>query len=442
MKVFNYSFFSFFRKNANGGLLLIISAILAIIIANSEYTLLYSNLLDYTLSFYVGDTNILSHHGNPFTIKTMINECLMVIFFFHVGLEIKREVLVGELSSIRKAMLPVIAAIGGVITPVGIYLLFNHDALSIRGAAIPMATDIAFALGILCLLGKRVPLSLKIFLTAFAIVDDIGGILVIAFLYTSSLDVSSLFIGISLFVGLLIINKIGIYAKTIYILVGVLIWYFFLQSGVHSTIAGVLVALAIPAYPRLDIKKYIDRMKKSIQSFPYTDNKDIVLTHEQTSELKNIEAASDRVISPLQYMEDKLGGFVNYIILPLFAFANAGIVLSDNWHELLGVVTFGVAIGLFVGKLIGISLFTWLSVKLNITTLPEDIKWEYILGVACLGGVGFTVAIFMANLSFGDSSSIYLNQAKFGIIVGSILSGVVGYILLNKALPKKTATTK
>ena len=436
-KTFGYSFFSFFRYNVSGGIILMVMAVLAMIVANSPWSSYYLEFLKYPISLSFGDFNVLNHHGEPLTMAMFINDCLMVIFFFHVGLEIKREVLVGELSSIKKASLPILAAIGGMVVPVLIYFLFDHASPASRGMAIPMATDIAFSLGVLSLLGKRVPLGLKIFLTAFAVVDDIGGILVIALFYNSGIEFSALFMALAILLVLFVLNKMKVQLRALYVILGIAVWYFFLQSGIHSTVAGVLVAFMIPAHPKLKIQKYIDRIRKSVNTFPESKQESIVLTNDQIHELKNIEAASDRVISPLQYMEDKLKGLVNFFILPLFAFANAGIALNGGTGDLWGTVTFGVIAGLVLGKPIGIFCITWLSVKLKLVSLPDEISWEMIFGVACLGGIGFTVSLFIANLSFDEISQEILNQAKLGIIVGSIISGIIGYSLLKLFLSKK-----
>lgn len=413
-----------------------IVAVLAMILANSTWSPYYLGFLDHPISLRFGDFNLLSHHGMPLTMASFINDSLMAIFFFHVGLEIKREILVGELSSVRQASLPIIAAIGGMILPVLVYLMVEHVFPGSKGMAIPMATDIAFSLGVLSLLGKRVPLSLKIFLTAFAVVDDIGGILVIALFYTASIQWSYLLIAFGIVAILFVACYLRVNKRALYFILGVAVWYLFLQSGVHSTIAGVLVAFTIPSRPGLKIGKYIDRIKHSINTFPKTKDESIILTNDQIYELKNIEEASDKVISPLQYMEDKLHGMVNYFILPLFAFANAGVMFSGS-GEVLGAVTWAVALGLIIGKPIGIFSFTWLAVKLKLASLSEGINWKTIFGVSCLGGVGFTVSLFIADLSFGRSEMELLNQAKLGIIIGTIVSGVIGYSFLRFTLSKK-----
>jgi len=299
-----------------------------------------------------------------------------------------------------------------------------------------MATDIAFSLGVLSLLGKRVPLSLKIFLTAFAVVDDIGGILVIAVFYSSHVAYGYLLVAALLFVLLYFIGKHGATNKLFFLIIGVIIWYLFLQSGIHSTIAGVLFAFIIPAKPQLHVGKYIERIRRIINTFPTMEGNSIVLTNEQIAKLKQVESASDRVISPLQSLEDNLHGAVNYIILPLFAFVNAGVVFSGG-GEVMGEVSIAVALGLLCGKFLGIYFFTWLAIKSRLAPMPEGMNWKNIAGVSLLGGIGFTVSLFIANLSFGSTYPILLNQAKFGVLSGTVLAGALGYIVLYLVLPKK-----
>lgn len=438
-KPFNQSFRTFFKHNVNGGVILLVVAILAMIVANSSWSDLYFEIWDYPISLQIGEFNLFSHHGHPLTLSAFINDALMAIFFFHVGLEVKREILVGELSSASKASLPIIAALGGILLPVILYLSIAGAEPYSRGAAIPMATDIAFSLGVLSLLGKRVPMSLKIFLMAFAVVDDIGGILVIAIFYSSNIEINYLLIALFLFLVLCIANYKRVSNILLYIVVGIGIWYLFLQSGIHSTIAGVLVAFTIPAQPRLDVSKYINRIKLSVESFPQQITSSQILSKDQITELKNIEAASNKVISPLQYIEDRLHGVVNYFIMPLFAFVNAGIVFNGSLMDSVGKVTFAVLIGLIFGKFIGIFSFTWIAVKLKLVSLPSGCRWKEISGVAMLGGIGFTVSLFIANLSFGTEHIDLLNQAKLGIVGGTLISGILGFIILNKVLPQEIA---
>lgn len=437
MKTFDYSFLSFLKHRVNGGMVLMIVAVLAMVVANSPWADAYHAFWSHPVSLQVGSFNLFSHHGEPLTLMAFINDALMAVFFFSVGLEIKREVLVGELSSLRQALLPIIAAVGGMLIPVLLYFALTAGTPAADGLAIPMATDIAFSLGVLSLFGKRVPLSLKIFLTAFAVVDDIGGILVIAFGYTSHLDVAYLLGALGVLLLLAVANRMRVMSRTFYCWAGIVVWYLFLQSGVHATIAGVLVAFTIPSIPCLNVKKYIARIRENVAEFPHFDKSSILLTPNQIDILKSIESASDRVISPLQFMEDRMHGMVNYLIMPLFAFANAGITLSGAEGAVAGLVTYAIVIGLVLGKSVGIYLFTWLAVRSRVTALPQGMNWQNVAGVSLLGGIGFTVSLFIANLSFGETDEVLLNQAKLGVLVGTVLAGVLGYVVLRYVLPKQ-----
>lgn len=437
MKTFDYSFLSFLKHRVNGGMVLMIVAVLAMVVANSPWADAYHAFWSHPVSLQVGSFNLFSHHGEPLTLMAFINDALMAVFFFSVGLEIKREVLVGELSSLRQALLPIIAAVGGMLIPVLLYFALTAGTPAADGLAIPMATDIAFSLGVLSLFGKRVPLSLKIFLTAFAVVDDIGGILVIAFGYTSHLDVAYLLGALGVLLLLAVANRMRVMSRTFYCWAGIVVWYLFLQSGVHATIASVLVAFTIPSIPCLNVKKYIARIRENVAEFPHFDKSSILLTPNQIDILKSIESASDRVISPLQFMEDRMHGMVNYLIMPLFAFANAGITLSGAEGAVAGPVTYAIVIGLVLGKSVGIYLFTWLAVRSRVTALPQGMNWQNVAGVSLLGGIGFTVSLFIANLSFGETDEVLLNQAKLGVLVGTVLAGVLGYVVLRYVLPKQ-----
>lgn len=430
---------NFSSMNITASILLFLAAISAAIIANSPVAPAYQEFLSHELHLRIGDFNLLSHGGQNLRMLEFINDGLMTIFFLMVGLEIKRELLVGELSSFRKAALPFIAACGGMLFPVLIYMLVcPPGSTGGQGLAIPMATDIAFSLGVLSLLGSRVPLSLKIFLTAFAVVDDIGGILVIAIFYSSHVSYGYLLVAALLYVLLYFIGNRGSTHKIFILVIGVIIWYLFLQSGIHSTISGVILAFVIPAKPRLNVGRYIERIRRIISDFPVMKSGSIVLTNEQIAKLKEVESASDRVISPLQSLEDNLHGAVNYLILPLFAFVNAGVVFSGG-GELVGSVGIASALGLVFGKFIGIYLFTWLAIKTKLTPMPTGMTWKNLSGVALLGGIGFTVSLFIANLSFGAEYPVLLNQAKFGVLSGSILSGLLGYLVLWTVLRRKRA---
>ena len=432
--------FSFQRAthyHINGGILLMGIVLLAMLVANSPWSEAYMKFWNKEVYLQIGDFNIFNHHGTPMTLMTFINDVLMTIFFFSVGLEIKREILVGELSSFRKALLPIIAACGGMILPVIIYFTMTHGTPAENGLAIPMATDIAFSLGVLSLFGKRVPISLKIFLTAFAVVDDIGGILVIALFYTSHLDMIFLIYATIVVLLLCAGNRIGVHNQWFYITLGFVLWYFFLQSGIHATIAGVIAAFTVPSKPHFKTGKYINFIKQNIDEFPDIQSENIILSKTQISVLKSIESASDKVISPLQSLEDGLHPLVNYFVIPLFAFANAGIVLVSEYggQMEMGLLTWAVMIGLVAGKFIGIYLFTWLAIKSRLSVLANGMTWSNLAGISLLGGIGFTVSLFIANLSFGDDI-IMLSQAKLGVLLGTAIAGILGCVVLYFTLPR------
>ena len=434
------------RRHASGGNILIAATVLALLVANIPgINNLYFNFWDQEVRLQLGDFNIFSHSGHPMTLLSFINDALMAIFFFSIGLEIKREILVGELSSFKQALLPIVAAIGGMIVPVVIYFLFAAGTDYSAGAAIPMATDIAFSLGVLTMLGKRVPVSLKIFLTTLAVVDDIGGIVVIAAFYSSHIEAILLLYAAGLLGLLLLGSFLRIKSKIFYLTIGGIVWFLFLNSGIHPTIAGVLVAFCVPATPVFAPKKYIKAIRRSIAHFRGEDDelltKRTILNKDQMNWLKEIESASDKVISPLQELEDSLHPIVNYLIVPLFAFANAGIFLLDT-DPLSAVEGISLAIicGLVIGKFVGILLFSWLTVKLRLAPMPEHANWAMMASVAMLGGIGFTVSLFIATLSFGGGTAHeieLLNHAKLGIVVGSLLSGFIGFALLHKTLPRQ-----
>lgn len=433
------------RNYANGGNVLIFATALALIVVNvPALTELYNSLWAHELALQVGSFNLFSHHGQPMSIMAFINDALMALFFFSVGLEIKREVLVGELSSFRNALLPIIAAIGGMVVPVLLYFSMAKGSDYADGWAIPMATDIAFSLGVLAMLGKRVPIGLKIFLTTLAVVDDIGGILVIAIFYSSSIDANLLIWAAGCIAVLIIGAMIGIQSKMFYAFFGTFVWFFFLNAGIHPTIAGVIVAFTIPAKPVFAPKNYIKTIRKNIAYFSHDDDESLnrrsILDKDQMNWLKEIETASDKVISPLQDMEDTLHPLVNYIIVPLFAFANAGIFFGDmEFSQLFHGIAPAIIIALVLGKFIGIFTFSWLTIKLGLAPMPEGGNWARLASVSMLGGIGFTVSLFIANLSFGTGDpvmSLLLNDAKLGILVASLLAGLLGWSLLHFTLPK------
>ncbi len=434
------------RRHASGGNILIFATVLALIIANIPgVNATYFEFWDQPVRLQIGDFNLFSHSGEPMTMLQFINDALMAIFFFTIGLEIKREVLVGELSSFRQALLPVMGAIGGMIVPVSIFFLMSRGTDYTAGTAIPMATDIAFSLGVLAMLGSRVPLSLKIFLTTLAVVDDIGGIIVIAVFYSTHIDFMSLVYGLLLLGVLQLGSVFHLKSKIFYLGIGGLVWFLFLNSGVHPTIAGVLVAFCIPATPVFAPKRYIKAIRRAISNFNQEDDESLsrksILDKQQMNWLKEIESASDKVISPLQELEDSLHPVVNNFIIPLFAFANAGIFLLDiEPSTVFEGLSLAIIIGLVAGKFLGIFCFSWLTVMLKLAPMPERANWKMLASISVLGGIGFTVSLFIANLSFGGGAEALLNHAKIGIVVGSLLSGVLGYLSLRYSLPKPSRT--
>ncbi len=430
-------------RHATGGNILILATVLAFIVANLPGVRdLYSAFWLKEVRLQIGNFNVFSHDGHPMTVLTFINDALMAVFFFSIGLEIKREVKVGELSSFRKALLPIIAAIGGMIMPVVVFSLLAAGSDYAGGAAIPMATDIAFSLGVLAMLGKRVPVGLKIFLTTLAVVDDIGGIIVIAVFYSGHIEYTLLLIAAALLGLLYLGGRIQIQSKIFYAGIGGVVWFLFLNSGIHPTIAGVLVAFCVPSIPVYAPKKYIKNIRQAIGHFRAEDdevlNSRTILNHEQLNWLKEVESASDKVISPLQDLEDSLHPIVNYFIVPLFAFANAGIfLLGFSPAEVFSGVSLAVILGLVIGKFAGILGFSWLAVKFKLAPMPVHTDWHMMASVALLGGIGFTVSLFIATLTFGadPTMSALLDQAKLGIVTGSILSGIGGFIWLHRTLP-------
>lgn len=434
------------RNYANGGNVLIFATALALLVANVPFlTELYNSLWTHEIALRVGSFNLFSHHGHPMSVMDFINDALMALFFFSVGLEIKREALVGELSSFRNALLPIIAAVGGMAVPVILFLAMAGETEYSGGWAIPMATDIAFSLGVLAMLGSRVPVGLKIFLTTLAVVDDIGGILVIAIFYSSSIDFSLLLWAAGCIAVLVVGGYLGIQSKLFYAFFGTFVWFFFLNAGIHPTIAGVVVAFTIPAKPVFEPKKYIKIIRKNIGYFLHDDDENLnsrrILDKKQMNWLKEIESASDKVISPLQDMEDTLHPLVNYIIVPLFAFANAGIFFGGmEFSQLFSGIAPAIIIALVVGKFLGIFIFSWLTIMLGLAPMPEGGNWSRLASVSVLGGIGFTVSLFIANLSFGKDIpglSLLLNEAKLGILVASLLAGVLGWLLLHISLPRE-----
>ena len=442
----NYPFTSMLRKYVSSSVLLVLATVAALIIANSSWGDIYRSVWEMPVRVSLGDFNIYSHNGHPMSLGAFINDYLMAVFFLSVGLEIKREILCGELSSMKKALAPIIGACGGMIIPVVVFFLIcPKDPAMERGMAIPMATDIAFSLGCLSIFSKRCPISLKIFLAALAVADDLGGIIVIAIRYTEHLNLLYLLISALLVVVLCIGNWRGIRTKAFYINTGLVLWYFMLGSGVHATIAGVMLAFCIPANIPRGTKFYIARIRRQLDHFPATvvtredRNKPVVLSDEEIAILKSVESASDHLVSPLQDMEDVLKMSVNYHIIPLFAFANAGVNLAGmSLMTLFSGVGLAVFLGLLVGKFCGVFSFTWLGIKLGFIQMPQNANWMSFASICMLCGIGFTVSMFMAALSYPSvEHADLLNDAKLGILCGSMASAIVGCLMLNHFLPKE-----
>lgn len=379
----------FLRLEAAGGLVLMATAVLALIVANSPFAVHYTVLLDLPLAISVGTFGI----AKPLLL--WINDGLMAVFFFLIGMELKREVVEGHLSNLRQAILPAFAAVGGMLVPAAFYTVFNWtDSVAMKGWAIPTATDIAFALGVLSLLGKRIPAALKVFLLSVAIFDDLGAIFVIALFYTADLSSLSLAVAAGLILSLAALNRVGVMRPAAYILVGISLWVAVLKSGVHATLAGVVLAMFIPL-------RVPDRSRS------------------QTSE------------SPLRHLEHMLHPWVAFGILPVFAFANAGVSIvelsiKDAFHPVpLGIVT-----GLFLGKQMGVLALCWIATRMRIASLPEGVGWWQLYGTALLCGVGFTMSLFIASLAFEQGSTAYLGLERLGILIGSLISALLGYIVL------------
>ncbi len=416
-----------------GGMLLMICTAIALYLANSSWAHDYHELLTTPIDVGLGNSHL------KLDIHHFINDALMAIFFFVVGLEIKREVLVGELSHVSEAILPALAALGGMIVPAAIFLALNANQPGEKGWGIPMATDIAFSLGILSLLGKRVPLAAKVFLTAFAIVDDIGASLVIAFFYTESITWSALGIASLFLVCLVICNVTGVRRSSPYVFLSVLLWLCFLKSGVHPTIAGILAALTIPARPRLQSDEFLisTRMLLDRIEEKRAEEANVLKNKEKHAMISDVEMASKLTQTPLKRFENSLHHWITFFIMPVFALANAGITFDGGLlSKLTHTVTIGILVGLILGKQIGVTLFAWLAVKLGWARPPRGVSWPMLYGLSWLGGVGFTMSLFITNLAYGRSSE-NLDDAKVGILLGSAIAGLGGSLTVWWTLPRE-----
>ena len=435
-------------QKPNASLLLFAATIIAMVLANSPWAHKYHLLLAFPIDLQAGQFNFFAHHGETMSMLAFVHDALMAVFFFVIGLKIKQEVLIGELSSVRKALLPIIAACGGMIVPVLFYMLVCNTPPEVNGAAIPMATDIAFALAVLGLLGKRVPLSMRIFLTALAVVDDIGGIIIIALFYSGHIAFEPLLISLIVLALLYVGGKFRVHNRLFFYIGGFIVWLLFLESGIHPTIAGVLIAFTVPARPVVKLDDFTCDMTGYLNMLDYTEvrqsRKAEVLTPTQIQVLNNIHTLADKTISPLQTIADKLHPLVNYVILPLFAFVNAGVTFGDIQPQTLVNVPLAVFVGLFVGKTLGIFSFSYLFACTPFASMPTGMSKRNLFGVSMLGGIGFTVALFIANLSFDGSTAAgadLLNQAKLGVFTGSFISGLCGYLVLKWVLPKEKVET-
>ena len=425
-------FEEFLHAQTTTGLILIIMTILALVLANTSLYETYSHFFHMNIDFNVGSW-ALSH-----SLHHWINDGLMAIFFFLIGLEIKREITAGELSNIKVAILPILAAIGGMLFPAMIYTYFNYGTDGAAGWGIPMATDIAFAISALVLLGKRVPATLVTFLVALAIVDDLGAVIVIALFYTETINTFALCLAGSMFLVMIALNRFGIHMILPYFVVGLFMWFFMLESGVHATIAGVLAALAIPSTPKRAPESFTKDTKdlfEKYEKFPAQENYE--LHEEQKKILTNIKDKIDEVSTPSARLEHALHLPVALLIIPIFALANAGIKIdfSSVSSTLFEPVSLGIILGLILGKVIGIFGVSWLAIKLKIAQLPKGSTLSQVFGVAFLGGIGFTMSIFVADLAFiGNPELIF--QAKIGILTASLISGLFGFFWL-KSIAKK-----
>lgn len=423
--VLSETFSDFFQSNTSGGIVLLFCTAVAMAWANSPWSAAYFAVWEQTLSIGIGGASLSK------TLIHWINDGLMVIFFFFVGLEIKREILVGELSSLKKALLPIIAALGGMIGPALIYVAFNAQSPEyMHGWGIPMATDIAFALGILALLGKHVPPGLKIFLAALAIADDMGAVIVIALFYTQELSLIMLMAGGVFFILLLIANRSNIRSTAVYTILGIGLWFCFLKSGIHATIAGVLLATTIPVRSKINTEQFLKKTSTAVTALEQN-----IGSKQENELIHHIALLSEEVQSPLHRFEHALHPYIAFLIMPVFAVANAGVAIQGNvFDALFSPVGLGVAVGLIAGKQIGIFSFVWIAVKAKLAVLPHNVSWGMIYGTTWLCAIGFTMSLFIASLAFSTEQPLVIS--KIAILTASTVSAVVGYLLLSRFLRK------
>ncbi len=421
----------FIHSESTAGIFLLVCSVAALVLANSPWSDAYHHLWEY--EFSIG----FAGHSVSNTLHHWISDGLMAMFFFVVGLELKREIMGGELSSPRNAILPLAAAVGGMVVPALVYAFFNYGKPTMSGWGIPMATDIAFALGVLSLLGNRVPLSVKIFLTALAIADDLGAVLVIAIFYTSEISTVNLITGTVFMFVLLTANYLGVRSTLFYGIVGIGgLWLAFLMSGVHATVAGVLAALTIPARTKIDEVGFARRLRLYVSEFERIPPNDVsLLEPEQLHLVEKIKSLTRAAGTPLQQLEHALHPVVLFVVMPVFALANAGISFEGiTFQGVATSVSMGVFFGLLLGKFVGVVGASWLLIKMGWAQLPGDMTFKNIYGLGMLAGIGFTMSLFITNLAL--QSPVAALEAKIGILTASLLAGIVGFIILNKTLPK------
>ena len=428
-KVFLTPFQKFVKIESFSGILLLFATILALVWANSPYGDVYREIWQYD----IGIVTETFEFKKPLIL--WINDGLMAIFFFLIGLEIKRELSIGELNSPKKIAFPLVGAIGGMLVPVIFFLVLNQNPDTTKGWGIPMATDIAFSLAILNVLGKRVPLSLKVFLTAFAIVDDIGAVLVIALFYSGSINITLLLIALVMLAFLYFLSFKGFYSKFLVFFLGVIIWFLFLKAGIHPTVAGILLAFSVPIRQKIDTSTFLEQLENVYNDIKTASVlKKPILSTEQILHIDDLEDWSSKFQSPLQHLEHNLHGWVAYFIIPIFALANAGVLISGTENLEITLVT-NIIICLVLGKGIGISLIVLLAKKIRLIEVPSEISFKHILGVSFIAGIGFTMAIFIASLAFATTPE-YIDSAKIGILIGSLISAIIGYVILSSTSSK------
>jgi NhaA family Na+:H+ antiporter len=423
-------FQQFTRLQAASGILLLLATLFALLWANSAWSASYFELWDTYLSVSLGSFTLKE------TLLHWVNDGLMVVFFFVVGLEIKREVLVGELASPRRAALPLMAAVGGMLFPAVIYFAFNVGGLGESGWGIPMATDIAFMLGLLAVLGSRIPVSLKVFFTALAIADDLGAVLVIALFYSNEILWVALAVAAVLLLALIALNRIGVRQPLPYALLGIGLWLAFLESGLHPTIAGVLLAMTIPARSQVRASAYMAQCTAALGGLGNGGDpeKHADTSRQQQAAAQTLEVIAERIQSPLQRLDRTLNPWVAYLIVPIFAFANAGVDIRGNvLLALTSPVSLGIVTGLVVGKPLGITLFAWIAVRLRLAELPFGVTWLELFAASCLAGIGFTMALFIASAAFGSPE--LLAAAKIAILTASLLAALLGLALVTVTTP-------